>query len=139
MDVSTSEQSVLVTSRHDQIVAAVADRGYLKGWTDQELAARQICKLTEELGELAKVIEGGKGRWLPGLFVASEEARKVFDKGYLGEVCPEVAAKAIKELADCMVVIHVLADALSSISGVPIDLDQIALEKATRDIGRGVR
>ena len=38
-------------------VASVARRGYLNGWTDDELIARRVVKLTEELAELASVVE----------------------------------------------------------------------------------
>ena len=37
-------------------VAAVARRGYLNGWNDDELLARQVVKLAEELGELANML-----------------------------------------------------------------------------------
>ena len=40
-----------------QAVASVARRGYLNGWDDGELLARQVVKALEELGELASIIE----------------------------------------------------------------------------------
>ena len=39
------------TNAQDRIVQAVALRGYLDGWTDDELALRQLVKLLEEVGE----------------------------------------------------------------------------------------
>ncbi len=44
-------------SAQAQTVASVARRGYLDGWNDGELLARQVVKLLEELGELASTIE----------------------------------------------------------------------------------
>ncbi len=45
-------------SAQAQTVAAVAQRGYLDGWTDGELLALQVVKLVEELAELCGVCLG---------------------------------------------------------------------------------
>ena len=47
-----------------QIIAAnVAARGYRDGWTTDQFVARQLCKLTEELGEAVHKIIFPIGEW----------------------------------------------------------------------------
>ncbi len=125
----------------DQIVEAVRSRGYLEGWTNEQLAARQAMKLFEEVAELSECSGGlpvdpkqcgnmmrvidDMGRW-------DEKVRAAFDGGDCGTIFITDAAK--RELFDIIVVCSVLAHAL----GVD-DMMQGALDKARADIERGVR
>ena len=126
----------------EQIVEAVRKRGYLKGWTNEQLAARQAMKLIEEVQELSmcagKIGDMGGSTWEEQniahkkLWNAGEAARIVFDSGDCGTL--ESTDSAKKELYDIIVVCSVLAHAL----GVD-DMMQGALDKATADVKRGVR
>ena len=125
-------------SAQGQTVASVARRGYLDGWTDGELLARQVVKLAEELAELAECIDGDDPVLLDFLRILrrlNRPARRLFDRhaAFVGAECVNTIA-AIAELTDCQVVIHVAAHAL----GVP-DVGYAAQVKALSDEARGVR
>ena len=126
-------------NRQSAIIAAVERRGYREGWTDEQFAARQVAKLTEELGELMGHIwqlgqANGPSRWEDKIFWASVNAKPAFDYGKWENAEVTDADAAISELADIIVVACCLADAL----GEP-DIMARALEKAQNDVGRGVR
>lgn len=106
-------------------------------WTDEQYAARQICKAVEELGELAKSIiwqdENRFPQWWLDLGKADFEARRALDgKGPGGKCWGNIRAVnrsiAATELADVIVPLLVLADTLG-----------IDLEQAIRDKVAGVR
>jgi len=40
-----------------EIAQAVARRSYRKGWTPEQFIARQVCKLAEEVGEVAGLVQ----------------------------------------------------------------------------------
>lgn len=132
-----------------RIAAAVEARGYRKGWTDEQFAARQICKLVEELGELASAISLRRTGsiawhgWLEALKRASVAARAAFDFpppdkkdpysnswGHIDTVDHEVIKQ---ELPDLIVIISVLAQL------VGLNVLDAALDKSEKDIERGVR
>lgn len=121
MDTAEAQQAV---------AAAIAARGYRDGWTADAFQARQIAKLQEELGELAQTFKGPFSL----IDVAGRQMKQYFDspRGWSGVSCldPE-AARA--ELADVCVVALVLAEALG------FDVVQAALDKAQKDVPRGVR
>ena len=121
-----------------QIVASVARRGYLDGWNDGELLARQIAKLIEELGELASTVETDDpalGYFLANVVRAGHSAREAFDEPehFVGATIADTQA-AQHELADLAVVLAVMAHAL----GVS-DVMFAASQKALADEVRGVR
>lgn len=125
-------------SAQAQTVASVARRGYLDGWNDGELLARQVVKLMEELGELASTIETDDPA-MAGFFAsvvrAGKQSRGVFDRSalFVGATIADTQA-ARHELVDCEVVLAVMAHALD----VP-DLAFAASQKALADEARGVR
>ena len=128
----TGDQVQLATVR------AVARRGYLHGWTDDELLVRQVVKLAEELGELVDYIET-PDRELQQLFYemgkVGMRARVIFDNPQLVIDATVIDTQAaIAELTDCAVVLAVAAHALA----VP-DLMYAASVKASSDEARGVR
>ena len=125
-------------SAQAQAVASVARRGYLDGWTDAELLARQVVKLAEELGELASTIETDDpalGYFLSNVVRAGHSAREAFDQPehFVGATVANTQA-AQYELADLGVVLAVMAHALD----VP-DVMFAASQKALADEARGVR
>ena len=125
-------------SAQAQTVAAVAQRGYLDGWTDGELLARQVVKLAEELAELAECIDGDDPVLLDFLRIVrrlNKPARRLFDQldAFVGAECVNTK-QARSELTDCAVVLAVAAHAL----GIP-DVMFAASVKARQDVTRGVR
>jgi NTP pyrophosphatase (non-canonical NTP hydrolase) len=116
-----------------EIVAAnVAARGYRDGWALGQLAARQIAKLTEELAELAKAIDGNMV-WLDTLEDAGRQARLAFDYAPAWADVKLIRNVAEDELPDVAVPLFVLADILS------MDIVQAAIDKSSADVARGVR
>ena len=127
----------------DLVAGAVKARGYYQRpdgtyWTREQLAARQVAKLTEELGELTEHIWAcGQGQgpayWEEALHIASTRAKRSFDRGNWehAEVTDHEAAAS--ELADIVVVAFTLADALG------VDVVAAAVAKAEHDVNRGVR
>ena len=125
-------------SAQAQAVASVARRGYLDGWNDGELLARQVAKLIEELGELASTVETDDpalGYFLGNVVRAGHAAREAFDQPehFVGATIVDTQA-AQYELADLGVVLAVMAHALD----VP-DVMFAASQKALADEARGVR
>ena len=122
------------------IVKEVDSRGYLKGWPPDELGARQVVKLVEEMGELSAAVRyhDPDCDWMEAdLLEAAKCARLAFDGGDCGFIFD--ADTAVKEAADCYVVLSVLTHALEQMLGRDIDLEALALQKATGDVARGVR
>lgn len=118
------------------VAQAVADRGYREGWTDEQYAARQICKAVEELSELQTGISWFL-RLLPfvtGLRLTGQYAQQDFDQPDGWDEVVGVDLEVIAaELPDVVIPLLVLADTLG------IDLEQAIREKVLGDIGRGVR
>lgn len=124
-------------SAQAQIVASVARRGYLDGWSDEELMARQVVKLAEELGELASTIETDSpklGFLLAKIVTLGNDARTVFDQRVPFVGATVHSGPAAAELVDIAVVLACAAHALS-IS----DVMAAAATKARGDVARGVR
>ena len=121
-----------------QIVAFVGQRGYLDGYNDDELLARQVIKLAEELGELASTVETPDpeiAAFLGALVSTGNQARRLFKERPRAVAGANVhSVQAARELADLGVVLATAAHALT----IP-DVMQVAHAKALADIRRGVR
>lgn len=122
------------------VAKAVADRGYRQGWTDEQYAARQICKAVEELGELILAVIWQHGHnnpeWYLSLMDAKENAREAFDSfdaGFWSYVDDIDTDEIVAELPDVLIPLFVLAETLD------IDLEQAVREKVLGDVSRGVR
>jgi NTP pyrophosphatase (non-canonical NTP hydrolase) len=132
------------TSTQEQVAAAVAARGYREGWTAEQFAYRQMLKMQEELGELARHMakyhrsEGPEGHIRHIGKNCGEWFDLVNEGGWVNARVVNVEG-ARAELADIQVVVFALAAALSEIDGEPFDVVQAALAKATKDIERGTR
>jgi hypothetical protein len=122
----------------DVVAQGVKDRGYAKGWSEEEHAARQIAKCLEELGELAECFH------LPDEFRAlvvstGRKAREMFDNEELwrqadgARLREGAAGKATEEAADSLVPLFALADALG------FDIAAEAVRKSRDDVPRGKR
>lgn len=74
-------------SQQTQIVAAVAKRGYMDGWSDDQLAARQLVKMVEELAEASAHIETASPRF--GLLL-----ERLHGLGALGDILHSAVCKA---------------------------------------------
>jgi NTP pyrophosphatase (non-canonical NTP hydrolase) len=124
-------------STQANIVSAVARRGYLDGWSSEELLARQVVKLAEELGELAVSIASDDPRLaflLHQISTVGGMARVVFQDRSCFVGADLDSAAAASELADCAVVLAVAAHALNE-----PDVMYTAMLKAQADVARGVR
>ena len=114
------------------IYTAVAARGYREGWTKEQFITRQVCKLIEEVAELALTVT------LPGRLglvvqVAGKAAREAFDTGTFDNAGVMFETLTVDEAADCFVVLSCIGEELG------VDLAQLALDKARADTERGVR
>jgi len=127
----------------DLVAGAVRERGYYQKpdgtyWTREQLAARQVAKLTEELGELTEHIwacgqRQGPAYWEEALHIASTRAKRSFDRGNWEHAEVTDHEAAVSELADLQVVLFTLADALG------VDVVDLAMQKARGDVARGVQ
>jgi hypothetical protein len=119
------------------IVEAVRERGYLDGYTEDQLAARQVVKLLEEVCEALQAVNADDvdlhlliqqgaslGKWARAVFdVPSLFADVTVDFGALGA-----------EFVDLVVPTAVLGDVLE----IP-DMMAAGYRKAQADVARGVR
>lgn len=131
---SNSSSGASVTQRG--IVAAVADRGYLDGYTMDERIARQLVKELEELCEALQCISGDYeiDELIEQSAHLGRHARAVFDIPSLFDGVTVDVPALLGELPDLVVPLAVLADAM----GVP-DMVEAGFEKAQADVARGVR
>lgn len=137
----------MAESAQQLVAAATEKRGYREGWSDVEFLGRQVCKLMEELGELAHGIVLPQNEDLAFLDYEmenlGEEARDLFDSQLRWKnnvVFPVDGLYDMrKEAADMLVVLFNLAETISRIEGYPFDLVEAAKQKALDDIKRGVR
>lgn len=127
-----------------RVVGSVCQRGYLDGWTYAQLAARQICKLQEELAELSACVTPSP--FLEGeafafnLQKAGAFARRLFDIRAEWGYEPTADIDALKkEAADMQVVLFCLAASIEGLTNQPFDIVAAAVEKSTSDEKRGVR
>lgn len=116
----------------------VNGRGYINGTglTADEIIARQVAKLTEELGEVMKATRPPATlvhTWRSALLDASNKARYSFDDRNAWNGATVDREKLAAELADIVVVAAVCSGLLG------IDVFQLAVEKSERDVRRGVR
>lgn len=119
------------------VCAAVRDRGYLAGWTTEQAIARQVCKLQEELAELACEVNGLDPETAGDIQQAGRQARIDFDgvDGWHDAAANSFgySRRAAAELYDLQVVVFVLAELLG------VDVQAGALDKARADVERGKR
>lgn len=125
-----------------RVFEAVNKRGYLNGWTANQFLARQVAKLMEELGEMAAEM----GYELPEelqtrLQYAADEAKYQFDHGrWMDGIFEEERLLRIwKELTDIQVVVFCIATTVNYLLHEFRDVTDEAVEKAEKDIRRGVR
>jgi NTP pyrophosphatase (non-canonical NTP hydrolase) len=126
-------------SEQQDVYNAVSERGYRDAWTGGQFAARQVAKLIEEVGELAKWFDID-GTWRNMLRITAASAKRQFDSAWawdnagIGQI-----ENAKQELADVQVVVFCLAEVLGEVSGEPFNVAAAALGKSRGDIDRGVR
>jgi len=128
-----------------QVAENTAARGYRDGWTAEQFAARQVCKLVEELQELNLHIWSSHSLadapyWESLLDRAGDNAKSHFDNEHAWHsICIDGVDEAKSELSDIQVVVFNLAAALAEITGEPFDVVQAAVDKSAADIERGKR
>jgi NTP pyrophosphatase (non-canonical NTP hydrolase) len=120
--------------------AAVAARGYEKGYTPEAMVARQVFKLLEELGELVKHIGTDKPMFAQTLLELAGEAGKAAFDGLPTEdwnACDLDWAGVVDELTDVAIVVLTAIAVVEDEAGV--DMVKKILTKVSADRGRGVR
>lgn len=126
-----------------RVCELVRSRGYLDGWTPEQVAARNITKLGEEFGELAELFDlPDNARF--AIDRAGMVSKQTFENRRLwsdinGPKKEVSIDKICSEIADVMVVVLVLSGAIREITGSEFDPVVAAVAKATNDIGRGIR
>jgi NTP pyrophosphatase (non-canonical NTP hydrolase) len=122
------------------VAGLVAQRGDRGGWTPEQFIARQVCKLAEEVGELAQLVDlpgqlgpliastGTIARWTLGQDQTWQDG---------GTSCAPHALMA--ELADVQVVVFCLAEELARPTGEDYDVVEHALVNVAGDTMRGQR
>ena len=123
----------------NQVAENTAARGYRDGWTAEQFAARQVCKMVEELDELDACFGSYGHGWRYDLEISAQNARDKFDSDVWDDVEIWQVKKAQQELADLQVVIFNRAAALGEIAGEPFDVVHAAVAKSAADVERGVR
>lgn len=114
------------------VAKAVADRGYRQGWTDEQFAARQICKAAEKLGELAETLDTASSertRILEGACAIINEAYRVLNRA---SYAMEAASKKIADMqADTARAVELL-EPLTRMRDVPPGTLRVQIEHALR-------
>lgn len=124
-----------------RILDAVARRGYLNGYSPEQVEARQVVKAIEELAELAELVSGrfsghDAELWramMEHVTTAGKLARRVFDEADWHSAQPVILHGADDEAVDLGVVLACYA----GLRG--FDLMACAADKAAADVVRGVR
>lgn len=121
------------------ITAATRARGYLGGEPRLEITG-QMLKLVEELVELA--VQLGVTQQWSLLSHVGTTARWMFDQRALWQPAAVGTGAAEagwqQELADVVVALVNLVAMLEETTGHSVDLQQLAVDKAVADTGRGV-
>lgn len=127
-----------------EVYNSVVDRGYREGYSAEQFIARQVAKLQEELWGLAQRID------LPiqvyrTIELAGKTSKEWFDKGKFSLDDTSCAVWGLQqELADIQVVVFCLAEELSKMQSAQggvkrVDITKLALDKARKDVQRGIR
>lgn len=127
------------------IVQRVMDRGYLSLPVYQEIA-KNLVKLTEETCEAVMTWWTGNsaesGRFEDLVELLRAKAASLFREGDLSMARPvggdDHAGDILKEMVDVHVVLCCLSWLVEQRLGVEVNLDALALQKADKDIVRGV-
>jgi NTP pyrophosphatase (non-canonical NTP hydrolase) len=118
----------------------VGQQGYREGWTPEQFIARQVCKLAEEVGELAQHVDL-PGRLGPLIASTGTIARWTFDQDRTwqdgGASCAPHALMA--ELAGVQVVVFCLAEELARLTSEDYDIVERALVRVATGTMRGKR
>ena len=125
----------------EAIFEALVARGYTAGLTAEQLTARQVCKMIEEVCEAARHVEGFSGTTDMLIDTLRHQVRAEFDdlarwQNY-GRIRSFAGLKA--ELPDVAVTLANSAEALTFADEYSFDVMQAAVDKAAADVGRGVR
>ena len=115
---------------------AVAARGYMDGWSNEQFIARQLTKLIEETAEAEDWVHGIEPWFHADLATVGRRARSAFDDVSAWdwvEIDDSEREYLCKEVADIQVVLFSLADALG------MDVVTAAVAKSAEDVERGVR
>jgi hypothetical protein len=125
----------------EAIFEALVARGYTFGLSAEQLTARQVCKMVEEVLEVALHIEGFSGATDELIAKLHDAARAEFDdlnrwQSY-GRIRSYAGLKA--ELPDVAVTLANTAEALTWADEYAFDVMAEGVKKAAADVMRGRR
>jgi hypothetical protein len=120
-----------------ELVTQCGDR---EGWAPEQFIARQVCKLAEEVGELAQHVDL-PGRLGPLIVSTGTIARWTFDQDQTWQdgVTSCAPHALMTELVDIQVVVFRLAEELARLTGEDYDVVERALVNVAADTMRGKR
>lgn len=124
------------------ITDAVNSRGY-NAKHATALVVRIWLKMAEEIMELGELLPLSEFDLDVSLF--AQEFREAFDTAvswgddYDPYLSGATRQKICEETADIAVTVFNMGEALYKLTGVPFDVTEEALKKATKDIKRGIR
>lgn len=125
----------------EAIFESLVARGYTDGLDYKQLTARQVCKMVEEVLEVAQHIEGFSGQTDELIAKLHDAARAEFDdlkrwQSY-GRIRSYAGLKA--ELPDVAVTLANTAEALTWADEYAFDVMAEGVKKAAADVTRGRR
>lgn len=125
----------------EAIFASLQRRGYTIGLTLEQLTARQVCKMLEEVCEVAQHVNGFSDEIDRLISQLHDAARAEFDDlerwKCIGGIADYAGLKA--ELPDVAVTLANTAEALTWADEYAFDVMAEAVKKAAADVARGVR
>jgi len=123
------------------IFECLVERRYTVGLTAEQLTARQVCKMLEEVCEAARHVEGFSGPTdeLIGKLHAAVKAEFDDLARWQNYGCIRSYDGLKAELPDVAVTLANTAEALTFADEYSFDVMAAAVDKATADVTRGVR
>lgn len=132
---------MLTLDAQTAIFESLEDRGYTAGLEYEQLAARQIAKMLEEVCEAAACVAGFSPVMQAQIGTLQQMARSEFDdKARWQDRGRIISLSGLKaELSDVGVTLANAAEAISWHDERKFDVMREAVGKATADITRGIR
>jgi hypothetical protein len=134
-----------MTQKSLDIVAAevhhlIKQRGYLDGYTTEELIGRNVIKAVEELCEVCEHVRlDPDERIEPFIYTLGRMARTRFDSNRWKDCGPKDIELLKSELADATIPLLLLKTLIEIVEQQQFDLAALCIDKAHNDVARGIR
>ena len=121
-----------------EVARLVAERGCQQGWTPEQFIARQVAKLSAQIGELPQYVDL-PGRLGPLIISTGNIARWTFaqEQEWREQRTLCTSHALMTELVDIQVVVFCLAEELARLTGEDFDVTERALVKVATGTMRG--